>query len=36
MAAENEAMKGLKARSAMLNLHLFEPWMAGRSHRVLL
>ena len=35
-AVENEAVKGLKARSAMLNTHLLEPWMAGRSHRVLL
>ena len=34
--AEYEAIKRLKARSAMLNLHLLEPWMAARSHRVLL
>jgi hypothetical protein len=34
--AEREAVKGLKARSAMLNLNVLEPWMAARSHRDLL
>jgi hypothetical protein len=34
--AEHQAIKELKARSAMLNLSLLEPWMIARSHRVLL
>jgi hypothetical protein len=34
--AERQAIKELKARSAMLNLHVLEPWMVARSHRVLL
>ena len=33
--AERQAIKELKARSAMLNLHVLEPWMVARSHRAL-
>jgi hypothetical protein len=33
--AERQAIKELKARSAMLNLRVLEPWMVARSHRAL-
>ncbi len=33
--AEQQAVQELKARSAMLNLHVLEPWMVSRTHRVL-
>ncbi len=32
---EQQAIKELKARSAMLNLRVLEAWMLGRVHRVL-
>jgi hypothetical protein len=35
MDAERQAIKELKARSAVLNLHVLEPWMVTRSHRAL-
>ncbi len=34
--AEQQALKELKGRSAMLNVHLLEAWMLARTHRVLM